>query len=85
MTRKEKLIKRFLSKPTDFTWEELDRMLRGFGYQKQRAGKTSGSRVAFMNPGTKHIIRLHKPHGKAVKRYQLNLMEEALREKGLLP
>ena len=85
MSRRQKLIERFLSKPSDFTWDELNRLLRELGYRKQRSGKTSGSRVAFVNNETMHIIRLHKPHGKAVKKYQLELIEEALRERGLLP
>ena len=85
MTQKEKLIKRFLSKPRDFTFNELKKLLKGFGYMEIRSGKTSGSRVAFYNPSSRHIIRLHKPHPRNIlKKYQLDLIEEELRKRGVL-
>jgi hypothetical protein len=50
-----------------------------------KTGKTSGSRVAFINPETRHIIRLHKPHPEPeLKQYQINDIEEELRERGLI-
>jgi len=85
MARQEKLLKRFLSKPQDFTFDEMRRLLRGFGYQEIKSGKTSGSRVAFFHKDLNHIIRLHKPHPKNIlKRYQLDLIEEELRKRGVL-
>lgn len=85
MTRQEKLLKRFLSKPGDFTFDEMRKLLRGFGYQEIKSGKTSGSRVAFIHTGIHHIIRLHKPHPKNIlKRYQLDLIEEELRKRVVL-
>lgn len=85
MSKAEKLLKRFLSKPKDFTFDELTRLLHGFGYEEVKLGKTSGSRVAFINYETKHIIRLHKPHPKPeLKRYQLDYVEEELKNKGLI-
>ena len=44
MTRIEKLIKRFLSKPRDFTWSELKRLLAGLDFEEVKTGKTGGSR-----------------------------------------
>lgn len=83
--RSEKLLQRFLSKPTDFTYDELKRLLNGFEYSEMKTGRTSGSRVAFINADTKHIIRLHKPHPRPVlKLYMLDLVEENLRQQGLL-
>ncbi len=83
MNKAEKLLNRFLSKPTDFSYQELKRLLSGFGYEESTKGRTSGSRVAFINEKTKHIIRLHKPHpGPNLKAYQLKLVETALREEG---
>ena len=85
MGKSEKLIKRFLSKPKDFTYDELKRLLKSFGYEEAKTGKTSGSRVAFINYESKHIIRLHKPHPKPeLKQYQLNDIEQELRERGLI-
>ena len=49
MSKAEKLLERFLSKPKDFTFEELRKLLKGLGYEEAKAGKTSGSRVAFYN------------------------------------
>ena len=85
MTKQKKLLERFLSKPRDFTFDEMRKLLRGFGYQEIKPGKTSGSRVAFFHKGLSHIIRLHKPHPKNIlKRYQLDLIEDELREQGVL-
>jgi hypothetical protein len=85
MARQKKLLKRFLSKPKDFTYEEMRKLLSGFGYSEMKTGKTSGSRVVFIDKDAHHIIRLHKPHPqKILKRYQLNLVEEELRKKKVL-
>jgi len=85
MGKADKLLKRFLSKPRDFSYDELKRLLKSFGYEESKMGKTSGSRVAFINSKTKHIIRLHKPHPKPeLKHYQLNDIEEELRKRGLI-
>ncbi|HHT9108469.1 MAG TPA: type II toxin-antitoxin system HicA family toxin [Candidatus Wunengus sp. YC63] len=85
MSKAEKLLKRFLSKPKDFTYDELKRLLAGFGHKNVSTGKTAGSRVAFIHPESKHIIKLHKPHPKPeLKRYQLDYIEEELRSRGLI-
>lgn len=86
MSRDNKLINRFLAKPRDFTYDELAKLLKGFGYREVKTGKTAGSRIAFFNEDKQNIIRLHKPHpGTALKRYQLDDVEGELRRKGLLP
>jgi hypothetical protein len=86
MSRHKKLIKRFLAKPSDFTYDELVTLLKAFGYREVKAGKTAGSRVAFFNQESQNIIRLHRPHpGNVLKRYQLDDVERELRRKGLLP
>jgi hypothetical protein len=85
MGKSEKLLKRFLLKPKDFTYDELKMLLKSLDYEEAKTGKTSGSRVAFINHKTKHIIRLHKPHPKPeLKQYQLNDVEQELRERGLI-
>ena len=85
MSKSEKLIRRFLSKPKDFTYDELKKLLTLFGYKEEKTGKTSGSRVAFINPKNKHIIRLHKPHPKPeLKSYQIDYIESELRKEGLI-
>lgn len=85
MSRSHKLLKRFLSRPADFTLDEMRRLLKGFGYREIKSGKTAGSRVAFIRRESGHIIRLHKPHPvRILKRYQLDLLEEELRAKGII-
>lgn len=85
MTKQEKLLNRFLSKPKDFSYDEMRKLLKGYGYQEIRSGKTSGSRVAFISKDTYHIIRLHKPHpGNVMRRYQLDLIEEELKNREIL-
>lgn len=79
MSKYDKLLKRFLSKPKDFTYNELKTLLSGFGYNELTKGSTSGSRVSFCNHDTEHIICLHKPHpGSILKTYQIELVIEAL-------
>ncbi len=80
MSKKEQLLQRFLSKPKDFTYAEVKPLLRALGYDEIKTGKTSGSRIAFMNKKTQHLIRLHKPHPENIlKRYQLDLIEDELK------
>lgn len=84
LSRKEKLITRLLSKPKDFTFEELTALLGYFNYKQANLGKASGSRVAFSN-GENDYIRLHKPHPRNIlKAYQVEYIIIALQERGLL-
>lgn len=82
MTKAEKLLNRFLSRPKDFTFNELLRLLNNFGYKEQQG---SGSRVVFSNERSKHHIKLHKPHpGNILKRYQIDLIIQELKSNELL-
>ena len=82
MTKQEKLLNKFISRPTDFTYNELIRLLRGLGYEELQG---SGSRVVFFNEGIKHNIKLHKPHpGNILKKYQIDLIIQELKSNGLL-
>jgi len=84
MARRDKLVKRFGTLPSDFTWQELVTMLAGFGYREASGGRTGGSRVKFLHDMRPPII-LHKPHPTAVlKRYQMEQIREMLRTEGLL-
>ncbi len=85
MSRRRKALARLLSKPADFTYDEMSALLKGLGYKEIKAGRTAGSRAAFIHPENGHIIRLHRPHpGNVLKRYQLDYLEEALKAKGIL-
>jgi len=79
---KSKLVLRFRSKPKDFTFGELRRLLQSFGYHEEQG---AGSRVFFNNTVLNHKIKLHKPHpGNILKRYQMDLIEQELQNKNLL-
>ena len=72
MTKKDKLLERFLSVPKDFTFDELKTLLRSLGYEEYTKGKTSGSRVAFVHLIYNENILIHKPHpGKILNRIYL--------------
>jgi hypothetical protein len=84
LSKRKKIINRFLLKPSDFTWQELVSLLSGFGYTLAKPGKTGGSRVKFIHETLPPII-LHKPHPTPVlKKYQLEQIEETLRGEGLI-
>jgi hypothetical protein len=85
MSRKEKILKRFISLSKDFSWQELTVLLNGFDYSEIKTGKTSGYGAAFYNEKTEHLIRLHRPHpGSILKRYQIELILEELISKGVI-
>ena len=78
MSRKDKLVARFLSMPSDFHFNEMVRLLGYFGFTEVKKGKTSGSRVKFMNQDEVPIY-MHKPHPSGImKRYQLKQVKEIL-------
>ncbi len=80
----DKLKARFLSKPSDFTWDELLKMLSSLGYKETQAGKTSGSRVKFLHTQFAPIS-LHKPHPSSIlKGYQLKQILVVLQDRGQL-
>ena len=79
MSKIEKLVARIQTSPTDFTWDELVKVLNHYGFEVINKGETAGSRRAFVHPETKQIIRLHKPHpGTILKQYQLKEILELL-------
>jgi hypothetical protein len=78
MSKKEKLIKRFLSMPSDFHYDEMVALLGYYGFFEVKKGKTSGSRVKFLNEEGIPIM-MHKPHPTGIlKRYQLKQIKEEL-------
>lgn len=82
MSVKEKLLKRFLSKPKDFTYPELVKLLKFFGYEENTGGKTGGSSRSFVND-EKKVIFLHEPHpGNILKSYAIRNVINHLQENG---
>ena len=79
MSQIDKLISRLCSKPKDFTWDELEKVVAARGFVLLKGGKTGGSRRKFYNETTKEILDLHKPHpGNILKAYQLALFIDKL-------
>lgn len=77
MSQREKLKDRFLSKPKDFSYDEVKKLLSGYGYTEKQG---SGPRIVFRNEDLQSSIKLHKPHpGKILKRYVLEFIEDELR------
>ncbi|KKB52530.1 MULTISPECIES: type II toxin-antitoxin system HicA family toxin [Parabacteroides] len=84
MGTKDKLIDRFTSQPSDFTFDELEKLLKHFGYEKSNKGKTSGSRVVYKN-ADKRPIMIHKPHpGNIIKLYAMKQVLNDLVEAGFI-
>lgn len=83
MGKKEKLIERLRSNPKDFTFDEMRNALELIGFKMFNKGKTSGSRVKFLNGNIP--IMLHKPHNrKALLAYQIKQVLEILEREGLV-
>lgn len=77
MSKKEKLVARLLSHPTDFTYDEARTLLCALGFAENNRGRTSGSRVCFFKGND--TILLHKPHPSGIlKHYQIKQLIETL-------
>lgn len=85
MSSKEKLVRRFLSNPCDFTFDEGKRLFGFFGFEEYQGGRSSGSSMSFVNKETNDVYMLHKPHPeKYFKRYVIKSMRLFLIEKGYI-
>lgn len=84
MSKKDKLLSRLLSKPKDFTYDELKSLLHYYGYEEDAS--TSGSAVCFRRMSDNKIIMfMHKPHSPSIlKSYQVNDVINALKEEGVI-
>lgn len=79
MGTKEKLIERVKRQPKDFTFDELIRLFQVLGFDLSQKGKTSGSRVEFVNPEKELSYGAHKPHSdSAIKAYAMKQILEFL-------
>jgi len=84
MTSSDKLLERFQRLPSDFTFDELDRLLTRFGYERSNKGKTSGSRIIYKNNNNRPIM-IHRPHpGNIIKIYAMKQILDHLRDLGYI-
>lgn len=85
MGQKEKLIAKLKSNSKTFTFDDAEKLLKYFSYQRSNKGKTSGSRVMFTSEQHKTKILLHKPHPrKELLDYQVKQLIEYLEQEELL-
>ncbi len=81
MSKKEKLIARFLKQPNDFTWDEMRSLLNFFNFDHIEG---SGSRNKFSHKDG-HVLAFHRPHpGNIIKPYIMKMVLEKLKEMGEL-
>ena len=85
MGTKEKLIERFKRQPKDFTFQELTRLFQILGFEVSQKGKTSGSRIEFVNSEKELSYGAHKPHpDSAIKSYVIKQVMEFLTSNKLI-
>jgi hypothetical protein len=58
----DKKILRFLSEPTDYSFDEADTLLTSLGHHLQKGGNTAGSATTYVNENGEQPVRFHKPH-----------------------
>ena len=81
MSKRGKAIERLLSKPKDFTWDELIAVMTACGYELKTTG---GSGRKFIHP-TGGTLFIHQPHpSNVLKAYQVKEVILELTERGFL-
>lgn len=85
MSKKDKLLERFLDFSAQMTYDECRSLLELFGYEEDNGGRSTGSAVRFVNRRTGKIIRMHKPHpGNEIRRYVRCAVRDHLEREGYL-
>ena len=80
MGQKEKLIEQLKSRPRTFTFQDAEALLSYLEFTKTNKGKTSGSRVMFVNEEHGSVL-LHRPHPqKELKSYQVKQLCDFLEQ-----
>jgi len=85
MGTKEKLIERFKGQPKDFSFNELTRLFQVLGFEVSQKGKTSGSRIEFVNSEKELSYGAHKPHpDSTIKSYVMKQILEFITSNKLI-
>ena len=85
MSKLDKIIAKLLNPGSTITFQELEYLLKKLGYTEKKTGKTSGSRKAYVNNKSKHVIRIHKPHpGNELKKYTKLYVVNELKRQNLI-
>lgn len=81
MSKVKKLANRLITRPKDFTWDELKTLLQ----LEFKEIQGSGSRVKFFHPDKNCLIQLHRPHPqKILKPYIIREVLETLKNEQLI-
>ena len=84
MSQKEKLIQKLKCSSSTVTFDDAETLLGYLGFEKYNKGRTSGSRVMFLDKSERTIL-LHNPHPqKELKQYQIKQLRDYLKREGLL-
>ena len=82
MSKLEKSMSRLLSKPTDFSWQELVTLMNALGFELRTTG---GSGRKFIRPETGATLFIHEPHPASIlKAYQIRAVIQFLHQEGKL-
>lgn len=82
MSKISKALAKIQTKPTDFTWSELVRIMLHFGYTQLEG---DGSRVKFYHKEKDTLLALHKPHNpKTLRPYQITNTISRLERDGFI-
>ena len=82
MSKIKKALARIKSKPSDFTWNELTKVMIYFGYRQLEG---SGSRVKFYHDQKDTLLAIHRPHNpKTLRPYQVEEVINRLERDGFL-
>lgn len=78
MSKHEKAFERLLSRPADFTWDELKSLMESFDYELK---KTGGSARKFIDLETSATLFPHQPHpGRILMAYQVRAVIQFLKQ-----
>ena len=82
VSKLDKLKNRLLSRPADFSWQELCTLMNAFGFELKQAG---GSGRKFVHPDGDVTLFLHEPHpGSILKAYQVRAAITLLKAEAFL-
>jgi hypothetical protein len=83
MSTKDKLLRKLHDSPHNFAWDDLVSLMKKLGYRQVKSGRTGGSRRRFVHK-TYAPISIHEPHPQSIlKKYQVDLIVEALEREGI--
>jgi len=85
MSQFDKFLSKLLNADAVLTFIELEYILSKLGYSEKKKGKISGSRKAYINNKSNHIILLHRPHPRnELKKYVKQYIIDELKKMGLV-